>query len=62
MNSPKLSDKVPRAQGKRTKQQQQPTQQIEHSEEEVELSPVSSKHMDIKEINVVYCKMCIRYK
>lgn len=45
MNSPKLSDKVPRAQGKRTKQQQQPTQQIEHSEEEVELSPVSSKHI-----------------
>jgi hypothetical protein len=42
MNSPKLGDKVPRAQGKRTKQQQ--TQQIEHSEEEVELSPVSSKY------------------
>jgi len=42
MNSPKLGDKVPRAQVKRTKQQQ--TQQIEHSEEEVELSPVSSKY------------------
>lgn len=42
MNSPKLSDKVPRAQGKKTKQQQQQNQQIEHSEEEVELSPVSS--------------------
>ncbi|XP_069705201.1 uncharacterized protein ssp6 isoform X3 [Periplaneta americana] len=39
MNSPKLGDKVPRAQGKRNKQQQQPPQQIEHSEEEVELSP-----------------------
>jgi hypothetical protein len=45
MNSPKLSDKVPRAQGKRTKQQQQPNQQLEHSEEEVELSPVSSRQI-----------------
>jgi hypothetical protein len=44
MNSPKLGDKVPRAQGKRIKQQQ-PSQQIEHSEEEVELSPVSPKHI-----------------
>lgn len=40
MNSPKLSDKIPRAQGKRSKQ----PSQVEHCEGESELSPVRTQY------------------